>query len=217
MALSECPECGGNVSDLAAACPHCGYPTSTTSGNPPPPPVVETIPWDEKPLNEEAEGILLGRYPNNPTKRMSARREVWHRIATEPSDANSSVSGSLKRWDWGRMIDFTSRTTRSEFWVVQISAVLLMACAMAVGVAVEGIWGSDAGLFLIVGGFVIFLLWLWISFGSAVNRAHDMGRSGATALLLVLPLAGVIALIWIGVTPSEVTTNEWGPPIRDRP
>lgn len=25
MALVSCPECGGMVSDSAAACPHCGY------------------------------------------------------------------------------------------------------------------------------------------------------------------------------------------------
>ena len=28
MALIECPECGQNVSDRAAACPNCGYPVS---------------------------------------------------------------------------------------------------------------------------------------------------------------------------------------------
>ncbi len=26
MALSNCPECNGNVSDAARTCPHCGYP-----------------------------------------------------------------------------------------------------------------------------------------------------------------------------------------------
>lgn len=28
MALSECPECGGKISTLAAVCPHCGFPVS---------------------------------------------------------------------------------------------------------------------------------------------------------------------------------------------
>jgi len=27
MALTKCPECSGDVSDKAASCPHCGYPT----------------------------------------------------------------------------------------------------------------------------------------------------------------------------------------------
>ena len=29
MALIHCPECGREVSDLAAACVHCGYPLRT--------------------------------------------------------------------------------------------------------------------------------------------------------------------------------------------
>lgn len=32
MALIECPECGGKVSDRAAACPHCAYPIGKRPG-----------------------------------------------------------------------------------------------------------------------------------------------------------------------------------------
>ncbi|MBN2114632.1 MAG: hypothetical protein JW785_10975 [Acidimicrobiia bacterium] len=32
MALIECPECGEQVSTLAAACPHCGFPISAEAG-----------------------------------------------------------------------------------------------------------------------------------------------------------------------------------------
>jgi hypothetical protein len=31
MALVECPECRGQVSDAAAACPHCGHPVAKTA------------------------------------------------------------------------------------------------------------------------------------------------------------------------------------------
>lgn len=36
MGLSTCPDCGGNVSDRASACPHCGAPMTEppTSGRP---------------------------------------------------------------------------------------------------------------------------------------------------------------------------------------
>jgi hypothetical protein len=30
MALIQCPECSGQVSDQALACPHCGYPLKST-------------------------------------------------------------------------------------------------------------------------------------------------------------------------------------------
>lgn len=32
MALIECPECAGRVSDRAAACPHCGFPVREQRG-----------------------------------------------------------------------------------------------------------------------------------------------------------------------------------------
>ena len=32
MALISCPECGGKLSTLAAACPHCGLPSKTELG-----------------------------------------------------------------------------------------------------------------------------------------------------------------------------------------
>jgi len=39
MALLNCPECTGKVSDKASACPHCGAPidTAVAAGNPPQP------------------------------------------------------------------------------------------------------------------------------------------------------------------------------------
>ena len=33
MALIKCPECGGQVSDKAEACIHCGYPLKNISQN----------------------------------------------------------------------------------------------------------------------------------------------------------------------------------------
>lgn len=38
MALVECPECGKEVSTLATACPHCGFPMSAEVGPVTPPP-----------------------------------------------------------------------------------------------------------------------------------------------------------------------------------
>ena len=33
MALIQCPECGGKVSDKATACIHCGYPLNENFNN----------------------------------------------------------------------------------------------------------------------------------------------------------------------------------------
>ncbi len=43
MALIECPECGSEVSDTAAACPKCAY--RLGAGTPPPPPPAVKREW----------------------------------------------------------------------------------------------------------------------------------------------------------------------------
>lgn len=35
MALIACPDCGGRVSDRAAACPSCGFPVAAAAPQPP--------------------------------------------------------------------------------------------------------------------------------------------------------------------------------------
>jgi hypothetical protein len=41
MALIKCPECSGDISDKAAACPHCGYPIGRTAQGAGPVQVIE--------------------------------------------------------------------------------------------------------------------------------------------------------------------------------
>jgi uncharacterized membrane protein YhaH (DUF805 family) len=209
MALTECPECAGSVSDLAAACPHCGYPIKPPSDSRPASAAAETIPWDEEPLTETGEAILLGRFPNNPKKRMKARRQAWHMIAAGQSSTKGPVTGGQRPWNWNRMLDFTSRTTRSEYW-----AALALAFLLAIGGAFFGSGAPD--LFRIVGGFVGLLLYLWIVFGAAVNRTHDMGVNGFWASLLLLPVVAPVVIIWLGSAPSQPQSNEWGPPVARR-
>lgn len=45
MAIKPCPDCGKDVSTMAAACPHCGYPLQETikAAPPPPPPAPVAV------------------------------------------------------------------------------------------------------------------------------------------------------------------------------
>ena len=52
MALITCPECHGQVSDKAAACPHCGYPLERPEG-------------EAKQLVSELTGVLKAKIDNN--------------------------------------------------------------------------------------------------------------------------------------------------------
>ncbi len=78
--MTKCPECSSSVSDLAAACPHCGYPIQQVPNTPPSPALDEAIHWNERPLTEAGEAELR-RIPN-PRERMKARQNAW-RIAQQ--------------------------------------------------------------------------------------------------------------------------------------
>ena len=62
MALVECKECGGQVSDKATACPHCGFPNPEMSGDPPPifvASAVEPQGADSPPVKKKTRGGCL--------------------------------------------------------------------------------------------------------------------------------------------------------------
>jgi uncharacterized membrane protein YhaH (DUF805 family) len=109
-------------------------------------------------------------------------------------------------WDWKRIIDFTSRTRRSEFWA---------AFGIAVGISILGgviddlVFGSGLGVFY----WASIVAWIWLTWGSSVNRFHDMGLSGWMSLLYFIPLVNFGIFIWVGSGPGNAAPNKWGPPI----
>lgn len=58
MALLACPECSNQISDQAAACPHCGCPARAWAKPPPAPP----SPIAKQPQHPNATGIPAGAY-----------------------------------------------------------------------------------------------------------------------------------------------------------
>jgi uncharacterized membrane protein YhaH (DUF805 family) len=109
-------------------------------------------------------------------------------------------------WDWKRIMNFTSRTRRSEFWA---------AFGAAVGISILGgiidgvVFGSGAGIFYIAS----IAVWIWLTWGSSVNRFHDMGLSGWMSLLYFIPLVNFGIFIWVGSGPGKPGPNRWGPPV----
>lgn len=73
MALIQCPECYGKVSDKAASCPHCGYPMQN-----------QTIESNQKPTECIINGVLIdcseilefALKPNNEINAIGACRKI---------------------------------------------------------------------------------------------------------------------------------------------
>jgi len=98
-------------------------------------------------------------------------------------------------------VGFTGRASRSEFWYYFLAAIIV---GIIIGV-IDGLLGTT-----IIG--TIYALALFLP-GLAVEfrRLHDTGRSAWWLLIALIPLVGIIVLIYFWAQPSQEGDNEHGP------
>jgi uncharacterized membrane protein YhaH (DUF805 family) len=110
---------------------------------------------------------------------------------------------------------FHGRINRGSFWAM-IGLVLLgimligvLAAVMIPAFAPKGGGGSMPTVLLVL-MIAIYVLALWVSLATQVKRWHDIDKSGWMALLNVIPLVGLIALIYVGATEGTPGPNRFG-------
>jgi uncharacterized membrane protein YhaH (DUF805 family) len=92
---------------------------------------------------------------------------------------------------------FDGRAGRSEFWWFVLFNFLVSAAASIV-------WhrlGNLAGLALLVPSFAV-----------GARRLHDIGKSGWFQLLVLIPVVGILILIYWAVQKGDPDPNDYGPP-----
>lgn len=118
-----------------------------------------------------------------------------------------------------RALDFSGRSSRSEFWWGQLMLIfatigafiaLSFFVSTAMSAAADGspLTSGAAGLGLagIVCGVTL------INLSAQTRRLHDAGYSGWWMLLSIVPLIGGLVLLVLMVMPSDDQANRWGPP-----
>lgn len=108
---------------------------------------------------------------------------------------------------------FSGRATRSEYWWY-ILAVSLLGAALAVieGAVIAPMLGfepfaEEAGQPLrMVAGLILFLPTLAVT----VRRLHDTDHSGWWYLLVVIPIIGILVLLYWYVKPGTEGPNQFG-------
>ncbi len=112
---------------------------------------------------------------------------------------------------WYRVVltkyaDFSGRARRKEYWyfaLVNVIANIVLAVAdMLIGFEIS----PGLGILRLVYTLAVFIP----SLAVAVRRLHDTGRSGWWFLIVLVPLAGIILLVFI-VQDSEQAPNRYGP------
>ena len=101
-----------------------------------------------------------------------------------------------------KYVEFTGRATRSEFWWWVLFTTIVSAALGALNLATpEGVIGLGSSL---AGVWSIAVL--VPSLAVAVRRLRDAGRAWTDVLWILLPLAGLIMLIFYWCEPSKPET-----------
>lgn len=98
-----------------------------------------------------------------------------------------------------KYVVFTGRASRQEYWFFAlfnfIITLVLSLIDMMLGIGLAGIYS---------------LAVLLPSIAVLIRRLHDTGRSGWWALLMLIPLIGLIVLIVFAVQDSQPGKNQFG-------
>lgn len=110
---------------------------------------------------------------------------------------------------FGRYIDFSTRSSRSEYWFWVLFILLVQIGLGIVDALVFGSGMHEGGVGILGGLFALATIIPGIAVG--VRRLHDIGRTGWWILIGLIPVIGVIVLIVFFVKPGQPGSNAYGP------
>ena len=99
--------------------------------------------------------------------------------------------------------DFKSRTSRADFWYAILGNYILTAILNLI----LGHLGTVGSILSLLVSLALFIpgLALW------VRRMHDINKSGATVLFVLIPLVGIILLLVWAAKEGDAGDNQYGP------
>lgn len=103
--------------------------------------------------------------------------------------------------------NFSGRARRSEYWWFYLFNIIVNVVASVV----------DSAIGIPIVSIVAFLGLIIPGIAVSVRRMHDVGRSGWWLLILLVPLVGIILVIYWFVQRGTVGPNEYGADPYDAP
>ena len=102
---------------------------------------------------------------------------------------------------------FSGRARRKEYWYFVLFSSLI-SIALTIIDGVTGTFSPEAGIGLLGGLYGLAVLIPSIAVG--VRRLHDISRSGWWLFIVLIPIIGVIVLIFFFVSDSKPEENQYG-------
>lgn len=96
---------------------------------------------------------------------------------------------------WTNYFNFSGRSTRRDFWIVALINFVISGILSYISTTLGGIFG----LITLIPGLAL-----------AFRRLHDINKSGAWILIVLVPLVGVIVYLVFMCTASVDENNQYG-------
>ncbi|WP_239455599.1 DUF805 domain-containing protein [Flavobacterium ginsenosidimutans] len=108
--------------------------------------------------------------------------------------------------------NFSGRARRSEYWYFRLATGILFFAFAFLAIILSAILGPIVGLSIVGVLFFLYMLASIIpSLSVTVRRMHDLGKSGWTILVALIPFAGPIWMLVLLITEGEFGENYYGP------
>lgn len=105
--------------------------------------------------------------------------------------------------------NFNGRARRSEFWFFELFNLIIYLAVSIIDYFVTG--GSDSLSFIAILYWLYNLAIIAPSLAVSWRRLHDIGKSGACTLFILIPLIGWIFLLAWWAKDSDMGENRFGP------
>lgn len=128
---------------------------------------------------------------------------------TTPSSHNIEENYGIVDWfkkGLRNYTNFSGRARRKEYWYFLLMQIILIIIAMVLDTM---IFDSDVGLFYLVVALGLFLPGVAVT----IRRLHDTNHSGWWFLISLVPLIGIVLIVFL-VRETKFETNQWGPPAK---
>ena len=122
-----------------------------------------------------------------------------------------SYMEALKR-GFNQYATFSGRASRSEFWRFMVSREIIINSIGVLSIIVDMIFGetsdiSDYTIWLFI---IMHLIYLMPTIAYSCRRLHDLGRSGMTLFMVLIPIVGFFVLLSDFVKQGDVSSNVYG-------
>ncbi|WP_171957981.1 DUF805 domain-containing protein [Stenotrophomonas maltophilia] len=111
-----------------------------------------------------------------------------------------------------RYTQFSGRASRSEFWWFQLFVVIALIPSNVLGFIAGYTSSSTLALISTSVGALVWLAIIVPMIAVTVRRLHDTDRSGWWYLLMLVPIVGLVVLVFM-LLPSTPGGNRFGAPV----